>query len=360
MTDRDLPLDWPTPDQRARVDARARALRHRRLAWRSSAAGVAIALVVGLVVIVRGASSPSRVATADSVSTTITTTAPPAIVSAPEPAGWRIVDFGDARLAFPPGWQSPSSFLVPAHPPCATFAGGVVGFFRPSADCPKVTIAALGTTQLPPRPVMTVHGLSVYLAADGITFRTYAVPALHVSITLDGAAAQPILDTLTSSARRVVLGGGAAPPVPDGWKTLTFDGVSLEVPPTMPVTELDAHHLAPGECDAVPFPQSGAYLGDGVTGAVNCPAIFAVVPVPTDGVWIHTATSGGPAKFDGRIDNGHVRLAVADVAMYGAPGLDPALDVEIVGPRATVIRVGLGADPEIARTIIGSIRVSGR
>jgi len=42
---------------------------------------------------------------------------------------------------------------------------------------------------------------------------------------------QRILDTLTSSPRKVVLADGPAPKVPPAWRRVTFAGVSIAVPP---------------------------------------------------------------------------------------------------------------------------------
>jgi hypothetical protein len=65
---------------------------------------------------------------------------------------------------------------------------------------------------------------------------------------------------------------------------------------------------------------------------------------------------GGPTVgFARDIDNDFVRLAVADVSMDALPGTGAALDVRIPG-SSTIVRVGLGADPETARTILASIR----
>jgi hypothetical protein len=355
----DLPLEWPTTEQRARVEARVRALRARRLARVSGAAAVVIALVVGTIVVLRNGSSPT-VHTAGSLSTTSTVTEPrPAIVAAPEPKGWRIVDYGDARLAFPPGWAvAPPQGTSPA--PCATAPAAVVVFYRSGPNCPTVTIGMLRTSDHPPRPIRVVHGTPVYAGEGSLLFVQYLVPSLGVEIDFHRASPDAILGTITSSARRVVLGGGALPSVPGDWKTVSFGGISVDVPPTMPVTHLDASHLAPGDCSAVPFARAGAFLGTGVAQPHSCPMIpGGVVPVPTDGVWMHGVLPYGGAQrpVARRIDNGHVHLALTDVALYGPDALTSALDVRIAG-SSTIVRVGLGPDPQIARTILASLRLS--
>ena len=339
-------------------------MRHGRLARRSTAAAVVVALVVGLLVVVRGGSSRSlRTAASAPTTSAKPQPQPSAIVSAPEPKGWRLVDYGDARLAFPPGWTT-AAITGTSPAPCATISGAAIRFYLPAPNCPTVTIAPLGATTLPPRPAATIHGFRVYLAADSVVSLTYAVPALHVEITLHDHAATPVLGTLTSSARRVVLGGGALPTVPGAWKSLTFGGITVRVPPTMPVTHLASNHLAPGECSASPFRVSGAFVGNGVDGPISCPMILAgLVPTPTDGVWLHTIGVGLAAPHWTRtIDNGHARLSIAPVPLFGPSQLAQAIDVAIIGTAGgrstTVVRIGLGADPQIARTILASIEPS--
>jgi hypothetical protein len=359
----DLPLDWPTPEQRTRVDTRVRALRHRRLVQRSAAAGVAVALVVALLVVVRGGSSGSNIRTATRSSTsttTTTTTTQPAIVPAPEPKGWRIVDFGDARLAIPPDWSAAG----PGAPTCAPVVGDGVTLLGGGPGCPYVEVAPSDQEDFSARPVASVHDLDLYRIASPIGV-LYAVPALGVRLLVHGVAGeQRVLDTLTSSTRRVVLRSTTWPAVPRNWRSLSFDGITLDVPPTMPITQVGSFRLPPGECSAVPFPKSGAFVGNGSPGSFGCTMIPAgVVPVPTDGVWMHTVNespSPAPPPVDRKIANEQVRLEVAFVSGYGVPDLEPALDVTVVGIDGRRfpggVRLGLGTDPEIARTILGSIR----
>src|SRR5262249_21200993 len=140
--------------------------------------------------------------------------------------------------------------------------------------------------------------------------------------------------------------------------TLSFGDVSVRIPSTMKVTRVGPSSLAPGLCSAVPFPTSGAFVGTGSTRPFNCPMIPAgVVPVPTDGVWMRPMVHavGEPLPVKRRLDNGHARLAISDIAFYGPDALTSAIDVR-VGGATTVVRIGLGPDPTIARTILASIR----
>jgi hypothetical protein len=154
--------------------------------------------------------------------------------------------------------------------------------------------------------------------------------------------------------------------VPANWKRLTFGGVTLRVPPTMPVTHLAANYLSPGECSAAAFPTSGAFLGNGDPGPTSCPMIPAgFVPVPTDGVWMHTPevmdfpSPEVPAPPLRVLTIGGLRVAIADATVNVAPGLKSAIDLTISGRDGeqlpAAIRIGLGPDPNVARTILYSI-----
>ena len=81
-----------------------------------------------------------------------------------------------------------------------------------------------------------------------------------------------------------------------------------------------------------------------------------VVPVPTDGVWLSTEPSEGPRLTYRSIVIAGLQLSVLETT---GPTLDPVLTIasQLGDPRApTVVRLGLGADPTIARTILFSIR----
>jgi hypothetical protein len=365
----DLPLDWPTSEQRTRVDARVRALRHGRLARRSAAAAVVVALVVGLLVVVRGGTSSSVRTAASAPSTTAaiapvpTTTQP--LVGVAEPEGWRLVDYGDARFALPPGWSADG----PGSSSCAPLTNTGVTLRHDGPDCAYVSVEPFSQLrELPGRPALTIHGIDLYLEPGSPLWIDYAVPALGLHVYVhQPTEARRVLDTLTLSTRRVVLDSTTWPSVPRDWKTLSFGDVTLSVPPAMNITQLGPNTIAPGACSAVPFPESGAYLGSGAGITLNCPMIPAgVVPVPTDGVWMRPADKGAipPLPVDRTIRNGRAGLAVKFVPGYGVLDLEPAFDVTILGRdgrrSTTTVRVGLGANPEIARTIIGSMRPAGR
>jgi hypothetical protein len=360
-----LPPGWPTEEQRERVAARARMLRGRRLALRATALALILVLFGGGFAFLRDHRGSSGVKVVTEPSTTTTTTLP-ALTSAPTPKGWRIVDFGDARLAAPPGWSVAD--LTGSSIPCVGHGGlaqrsqeGVDLFTENPSSCSAVILQPGTPTDLPSRAARTIHGIRLYLISDTVVSLAYAVPELGVTVVLRGVdGALPVLETLTSSARRVVLAAGPAPRVPHDWRTVEYGGITLRVPPTMPVIRLGASDIAPGTCATQTFVRPGAYVGNGFPGAVHCPMIPAgVVAKPTDGVWISNTPERMPNTSPVRvIDLPTVRLRVEAAASVLA---DPTLTIEPSGPAGrlpTVIHLGLGPDPTVARTILYSIRAT--
>lgn len=359
----DLPAGWPTDEHRSRVAARARTLRNRRMALRATAVALTVVVVGGGFTALRDRSGPSPV----NVATESSTTSPvrpsaPEIRTAPVPNGWRIVDFADARLAIPPGWTASSPGASTGCAP-TPMNDQFVLFDGATPSCPSIVVAPIMPSTLPRRAALTIHGLKLYLAADTVVWIRYAVPELGVTLTVHGAAG-PVLDTLTSSARRVVL---AAPErvtaVPSDWRTVSFGGVTLQVPPTMRITRLAGSLLPPGACGKQIFADPPTvFVGNGSSVGPFCPFIAAgVVAVPVDGVWISTMPDAFPAPAGPATVIRGVELGGLAVTIDAAT--DPLLTIRtrLGGAAApTVIRLGLGPDPTIARTILSSIRATDR
>jgi hypothetical protein len=360
-----LPPGWPTDDHRARVAARARALRGRRLARRTTAGALAVVVLGGAVAVLHDRrSSRVNVITEPMTTTTTTrTTSLPAVRTVPAPKGWRVFDYGDARLAAPPGWTA--NRLPRGTAICGPDGPGGFILTGPGLGCASLVVEPIIPDRLPPRAAHTIHGIRLYLGFSSPTEVRYDVPQLGVTITVRGVdIAEPVLATLGPSARMVVLGGGPVPVLPDDWRTVTFDGITMRVPPSMPVRKLGPNNLPPGICFTQTFRQPGVLLGNGSALAVNCTFIPAgVVPVPTDGVWISTASDRSLRRLPGTV--------------VDAPGLrlffridndpaDPVLTIDPVNAnsrltnaqRQPVVRLGLGVDPAIARTILHSIRAA--
>ena len=151
----------------------------------------------------------------------------------------------------------------------------------------SICLSAIAPGPHPTRAALKINGIRLYLLERGRVSNRYVVPELGVTLDVQrGDAARPVLDTLTSSARRVALAPGRAPTVPDTWRTVTYAGITLRVPPTMRVFQLDSHTIL-GACGTQMFSSAAVFLGDGSRGIPTClPMVSRGLPTPTDGVWI--------------------------------------------------------------------------
>jgi hypothetical protein len=168
------------------------------------------------------------------------------------------------------------------------------------------------------------------------------VPALDVSISFSTPDANAILRTLTYSTYARVLRQpfGATPST---WKTVSFDGVALDVPPSWRVASLTNTPF----CS--PAPNTAYYGRQRIL--PDCTFVLGI-PTPVDSLQI----SPGSDPSDGTTLTRHgLRLERAPVS---GP-LDRTLTFTVHGGHEDVtVTVGLGRDAAIARGILGSIRLA--
>jgi hypothetical protein len=155
------------------------------------------------------------------------------------PRGWVPVDYGLAQISVPSKWsyssdpcpgEAPGNGLVDlelGQAPCPTEPG----LPRQGGGGPEAVLAWAPTGGKVPRWIK-VNGIDVEVWSASPESSRYVVPALDFSMNLIGAAAQPVLRTLTRSPRAVVLAGGPPPSAPADWIRVRVGGVSLAVPPS--------------------------------------------------------------------------------------------------------------------------------
>jgi hypothetical protein len=157
----------------------------------------------------------------------------PQFSAATVPAGWVPVADGNAQISVPSNWWV---IYGQADCPIGSPVGEVVVNARTTL-CPNETSPGPGNyvslqTAIPLElahvPAQIINKLVLYRLPRS---DVYDIPALKVMITVEGPMTQRILDTLTSSPRKVVLADGPAPKVPPAWRRVTFAGVSIAVPP---------------------------------------------------------------------------------------------------------------------------------
>ena len=276
--------------------------------------------------------------------------APPAV-----PAGWRSVDYGLARLSVPEAWTTIEAATGSGQ--CATpgmslmiLGGGAVGG---AGDCgpPKsfARVAPIGAPCESCGQPSVVHGLTVTMDVQpscSTCPESWVMPELQSRLTIGGvdhAVRDQIVASLTLSTVARVLADG---PTLDtsGWREVRMDGVSLRVPSDWP------DHAIGWSCGGNPFPPGSALVLTGMPQPAGCAARIEPPPaLVADGVWLVANGSYRDVDIvDLTIDGRGVAI---DARMTDHLSLSP--DGTTVG-----IRVGIGADPAVARTIVRTVRIA--
>jgi hypothetical protein len=336
------------------IEARVRDLRVRRRRQRAQvrfgAAFVVVALVATAVGVVHARDNtsapprPGRVAT---------TTPPPTTPSVVVPARWSTYDYGLARLSIPPGWTAGTGCpgpheLVLADPTTDSLGCGAGG-------TPSIEIAPLRppTVHEPYVIDATVNGIgyeSVYpkcLSRACPELIAY-VPSLRIALSFVNVHPNSILKTLTYStyARIFQQPFGA---VPASWKTVAFDGFSVRVPADWATIDLAK---TGGFCGPAP---NTVYIGT-PTSIPGC--AFLPLQPPRASLQLEaTDASAPPTDATGWHHNG---LRFTRQAGSVSTPLSTELFLNVDGPHGRILLgLGLGPDPAVARSILGSLEPVG-
>jgi hypothetical protein len=322
------PLDAPN------VRATSPATGERQWIRLVAAAAALAALIAGLAWFGRGGDG-SRIATTDaSPSTEATVTAPPAGVAAPglpvpaTPAGWVVVEWGDARLSLPPSlspYDNANGCLVD------TSARLVV-----SCNQDSVTVAPIADAT---RATDTVHnGLPAFLdvpTCDGCPV-ALGLPSLDLEVVArvdgDTALAEQIVASVGVSGRWRAA-NEQLPPTPPDWQWVERDGIEIAVPPSWRTRTLVSDYADPEVCGFFIEPET-VILGEGQ------------LDIPVD------CSASGPVY---RLTDGARIFVDAGTVDADDPAF-PAVDAAAPGEGGLTVRVGMGVDSTIGLTILGSIR----
>ena len=342
------------PDLAGEVWNRIRRRRQRRTR------GLAVVAVVGaalaLVVTVQSVGDQERVQVDESgVAPSGSHLAAPLKMIA-GPAGWRPVDYGNARMWVPGQWQ-----VIPPGT-CTNVWFMRVFINQQSTTCPPsqshgvvpspfyVVMDPLGPKPNAPMSTKLINGHLVF--EGGSPFVAW-VPDLEVRLIVVGGDASNILATLGPSSRAAVLTDGPGPPAPGNWQTVTYDGLSIRVPPGWSVVNAAISPAAP--CGTPFAAHPAAWLGTR-SGTGFCAPLSPGEPQPEDGVWLQPPTSlNGPNAAATIRLPGLLRVQV--LSELDSRGLY-LLTVEVSTKGATSpieMTLGLGTDPTIARTILYSL-----
>ena len=355
MTDLDdlfTPLIDESATRRAPVElVETRAREHRRRERRRHrvqgfvAGALAIALVVGLISFARSDHNDSAPPAA-STSTTVAT-----------PTGWTAHDYGLARLSIPPLWTvgagCPEPDELTMNEPgndagsCGAYPGGPsisISPYTPPRDHVHQPFAPSGEVNGFPYEYVIPKCIPQTCPDDWYSFEK-----LGVTIAFRGDIdRRAVLRTLAYSTY-AKLTQHPFGRVPSTWKTESYDGFALRVPSSWTVH---------GSKDNVPCtpPQSSAWLGTASAMTSCFPRPFT--PPKADWAWLQAIRpdhetarvfSGTPSAHNGL---SFVAETITSPFVYDVTYL--VTD----GSRSVTINLGFGANPAIARGILGSLRVA--
>jgi hypothetical protein len=305
----------------ARVVTLPRHHDRRRVLVLAAAMIALIAAVAALVAVRRDGSAVGSTDTSPDTASVITVGAAP-VAAHPIPAspeGWDLLDWGNVRLSLPPE-------MSPFHTGngCTTDPGTDLQI---TCGDESVRISTASTNAATDQ---IVNGLHVsWQAGECAGCQTMVLPELATTVTVhrhDDASANAILNTVSPSGTWR-FGYEIRPTPPADWKTVTFEGVSIRVPPDWPV--MTVSESDPPQCpnDVV---ANTVVLDNGVGGDCADSSLLA----PTSGVRLYLAKPPLPTHL------GWPQQVVAS----GSGGDTPMV----------VARVGYGADPSIGLSILSS------
>ena len=293
----------------------------------------------------------------------------------------RRVNFDEASIVVPKAW----TVLAPGQSSCDEHVVQV-GTPGPTPTCTersqgkptKVTIQALpadfSTKPWPQATAVNFNGhrvIQLTPTSMGVTQGTvkYAVRDLGVELSMSGAGTEEVISSIDWSDRHVALAfahdnAGLRTP---GWRTMRYDGISFQVPPTFRPTPIRSTESTLIWCTT---PVRRDAVVEGPVSSRDLPECFrsnGPVPVPegVDGIWIRPAGDAPPLKSLGPdlskiasgqvsvVDDTPLRVTFTDAAYLP----DVVLEVTPASGKPVLLTVGLGSDPTVAGRIIASLRV---
>lgn len=297
------------------------------------------------------------------------------------PAGWVRVDYANASIAVPAGWDILwGDRAISPEPNNAVFLGKTP-FFPPSTGGPVVpsgsqppptSFAGLSTLSGNPptgTPVETNGHAGVRIAdANPTVSAVFAYPDLGVMLVVAGPEANRIASTIGWSTSYLASHPASNVSVPSGWKSIDYDGVNFKVPPTWPVQDLTrGSFINPGQCGGNEFARPQVYEGSS-SAAAGCPAVMSTASQGVDGVWVRPyPLPGGQFPPAGSISgpvNDKLFVFLPDSAfddlqpvlhvLVGLPSTSP----DYLSHSAVVIDIGIGPDPAVAQGILASLSLN--
>lgn len=352
--------------------------------WRPVAAAVVCAaVIVGLVLAVRGP-SPNDNVEAGPVTTATPDGEWPTPLGAEGPApvvpdGWRVLDYEGLRFAVPDDWAVPvSRSCLALGSGEAGVAGAVLVQWGPedgSRCSPVEPLPASVVTIEPAEPGLgsgehvEVGTLSATRIANESCADCGPIYQLEngLQVTVTGPEADAVLATFTESGAHRALQEGPVAESSD-WRAVDYEGIALRVPPDwavldLPGTAVMSGEQNPGTCGVAMFPSdrpARVSLGD-FPSVPSCPFIGTYDLEAGEGLWIRPvdaamASSFGRPIAEGDVDGLHVSAVRVSDEQRQRPA--PVLDLLVRTESGTLwLTLGVGRHAEAARAIIGSLHV---
>lgn len=336
-------------------------------------------LLAAAAVVVAAAVSVPLALTARSPGTQRVVTGPPKTANplTTEPAGLGVsgsipYDYLRVRLWLPPGWTTSTSTChwgnhVVYFP--ADFAGAtqLSCVIQPSNN---VVVSSADTTVPPAAPSKTINGITVFVTQHNPEGTTWDVPSLQVQVAFS-AASQSVVDTLQASPLEDLLTQNfPTSPIPQGWRTITYDGFQAKVPSSWPTHRIvtttsgntsSVSGFPPGICAPPTFHTPAVYLGDGF---ISCPIELETTEPPTDdGLWLQPSSDTTPLSSQLQANNSGgastpqrlLNIGSLQVLISASSGDSVFVQLEGAGKRIDA-NIGLGRLPSVAEAIISSIK----
>ncbi len=308
-----------------------------------------------------GGSRSRTISSGDAETTTLDTA--PTGTTTPVPAGHIRVNYGNASIVVPNKWQifQPGVTTCDSSPIENVVLLGNAALGGPScgSGASRASTSFAHLQGLPARtpngPHRTINGqAAIVLAAPASGIATYAIPALGVELEVEGAQAASIVPSLGWSSRYLALHPQTPVTIPQGWGTATYDGVTIRLPRTWPLTKVGPAQGEPG-CGA---DFSSPQLLEGPVFGHTCGLSLGPAPL-SDGVWLQGPSGMNEAELAGP---GYTSLRTTPTRVFlddsqDPMGVNPLLHLLAIGRGGAVdaIDVGLGPNPDVAAAIIASI-----
>lgn len=262
------------------------------------------------------------------------------------------LEYGKISLSVPYTWTVTEPALARAV--CSGPTPSTTVAFGPPCATPHVgLVVSTEVTGPPPGDRRRrINGITVYQRQSGPT-TIWDIPSLQARLAITGTAAAAVADTFQQGDLELLTTfGDQQVHVPRNWKTVTHDGVTVEVPPTW-----TPFRPSPTACDGplrVPAGQPGKILAGTDPTATCTRPDWRLVLAPATGIWFqgHRPAWTGPGDLSQTLELNRHRLSIRWTPQRG-----PIAEIKVDTPHGTEwVAVGINSNWNILQTVLSTIR----